>query len=139
VNIKPNGSIELIETQAHERYFRRWMLRLPDEAFKRICEALNKYIDEKGNGEIITTSWVPGADWTNTPYEPIYDAVGQSWESARFFFGLIVWQLMMSRSEYWAFGRYPRHEGDIIGLTYFRVQFNGTNRFGLPGSLRCQI
>jgi len=28
---------------------------------------------------------------------------------------------MNEHSEPWSFGRYPRKEGDIIGLTYFRV------------------
>ena len=66
--------------------------------------------------------WIPGADWTDTPYEPIYYAVGESWEMARFFFGLIVWNVFLSRPETWSFGRYPRNPGETIGMTYFRVE-----------------
>jgi hypothetical protein len=48
VKIRPNGSIELIETQPHEKYFRQWRLRLPDEAFERICELLTSTSMKKG-------------------------------------------------------------------------------------------
>jgi hypothetical protein len=90
--------------------------------FRRIVDTLNEHINTTGRGEIITTSWIPGADWTETPYEPIFFAAGQDWQSARFFYGLIVWQVMMNeRQEAWSFGRYPKSPGEIIGLTYFRV------------------
>jgi hypothetical protein len=121
VKITDGGSVEPITTQAHEADFYRWMRDLAPEDFDRIKDALNEYINTTGRGEVITTSWIPGADWTDTPYQPIYEAVGQNWDSARFFFGLIVWNVMMDRPEPWSFGRYPRNEGDIIGLTYFRV------------------
>jgi len=47
--------------------------------------------------------------------------VGEDWEMDRFFYGLIVWNVMMNRSETWSFGRYPKNDGDVIGMTYFRV------------------
>lgn len=100
------------------------MRRLPAGDFQTITNALNHYIDTAGHGEIITTSWIPGKDWSGGPYNPVYEAVGQDWNMARFFFGLIVWNVMMSRPEPWSFGRYPKREGDIIGLTYFRVEFS---------------
>jgi hypothetical protein len=122
--IKDNGTVERISKQPHERQFRQWMRNLAPADFQRSKDALNEYINTTGRGEIITTSWIPGSDWTGTPYQPIYEAVGEDWEMARFFFGLIVWNVMMDRPEPWSFGRYPRHEGEIIGLTYFRVSLN---------------
>jgi hypothetical protein len=80
---------------------------------------MNMLVAIKDNGRVepITRH----ADWTDTPFEPIYVAVGEDWEMARFFYGLIVWNVMMNRSETWSFGRYPKNDGDVIGMTYFRV------------------
>jgi len=39
---------------------------------------------------------------------------------------------MMNRLEAWSFGRYPRHEGETIGLTYFRVTLPPLERAGVP-------
>ena len=122
VAIKDNGTVEPITSQTHESEFRQWSRNLPSADFQNICVALNEYVDTQGRGEIATSSWIPGADWTGTPYEPIYHAVGDSWEMARFFFGLIVWNVFLNRSETWSFGRYPRNPGETIGMTYFRVE-----------------
>jgi len=51
----------------------------------------------------------------------------KNWQSARFFYGLIVWRVMMDRPEVWSFGRYPKNPGEIIGLTYFRVHLPAAN------------
>jgi len=124
VTIKNDGSIEPITTQAREDHFRQWMRHLPSVQFDRICVALNEHVEQQGKREIVTSSWIPGSDWNGTAYLPIYQAVGEDEDMARFFFGLIVWRVMMDRPETWTFGRYPRKEGDVIGLTYFRVDLN---------------
>jgi len=124
VTIKNDGSVEPITTQARDEHFRQWMRQLPAAQFERISVALNEHIEQQGQGEIVTSSWIPGSDWSGTPYQPIRDAVGDDEDLARFFFGLIVWRVMMDRPETWAFGRYPQMEGDTIGLTYFSVQLN---------------
>jgi hypothetical protein len=46
---------------------------------------------------------------------------------ARFFFGLIVWNVVNDRPEVWSFGRYPRTPGEIIGLSYFRLNLPAAN------------
>jgi hypothetical protein len=121
VRITEGGLLEPITAQVHDRNFRQWMRQMTPDDFQRVTDALNEHINTTGRGEIITTSWIPGSDWTDTPYEPIYFAAGEDWQSARFFFGLIVWRVMMDRPEIWSFGRYPRNPGEIIGLTYFRL------------------
>jgi hypothetical protein len=122
VAIKENGRVEEIRRQPHEFEFNQWMRRLAPADFQRICDALNEYIETQGGVQIITSSWIPGSDWTGTPFEPICVAVGGDRELARFFYGLIVWNVMMNRSETWSFGRYPKNNGDVIGMTYFRVE-----------------
>ena len=32
---------------------------------------VNELIDESG-GEVATAGWLPGSDWTGTPFAPIY-------------------------------------------------------------------
>jgi hypothetical protein len=122
LKIQGNSEPVKVTKQIHLGLYRQWKQRLSLEDHRRINDALNEYTNKTGRGEIITTSWIPGTDWTGTAYYPIYEAVGQDWEMARFFFGLLVWNFMMTeRPDFWSFGRYPRKEGEIIGLTYFRV------------------
>jgi hypothetical protein len=116
-----NGGPVAVTKQAHAWWFRQWKRLLDPADFQRIKDALNHHINTVGGSEIITSSWIPGANWDGTPYEPIWEAV-MGWNLARFFFGLIVWNVVMNRPERWSFGRYPKKIGDIIGLTYFRVR-----------------
>jgi hypothetical protein len=122
VKVRENGKVEPITVQVHDQRFRQWKMHLAPADFQQICDALNEYTDNQGHGEIVTSSWIPGADWALTPYQPIYEAMGQDREMARFFFGLIVWNVFLKRTETWSFGRYPKHEGEVIGMTYFRVE-----------------
>ena len=85
---------------------------------------MNEHINSEGHGEIVTSGWVKGAEWTQTPYETIYESVGRDWEATRFFLGLIVWRVMMDRPDTWVLERYPRQMNDVIDLTYFRVSTN---------------
>ena len=121
IALKENGTLKYITRQPHESEFRQWRRSLTPVDFENICAALNGYVDTQGRGEIATSSWIPGADWTGTPYEPIYHAVDDSWELARFFFGMIVWHVFLNRPETWSFGRYPRNPNETIGLTYFKL------------------
>src|SRR5580700_5984328 len=121
VKIRGNGSLEAITTQAHEPVLRNWTQGLPPTALQDVCEAVNEHINCEGRGEIVTSGWMKGAEWTQPPYQPIYESVGRDWEAARLFLGLIVWRVMMDRPETWVLERYPRQMYDISDLTYFRV------------------
>ena len=53
----------------HRHDFDRWRRGLSDSEYKAIVDELNSRI----NGtEIQTSSWMPGADWAGTVFEPIY-------------------------------------------------------------------
>jgi hypothetical protein len=108
----------------HKTDFRRWRRKLSDDAYELIRKELNRHIDEEGRGEIVTSSWVPGSDWTGTVYQPIYEACGEDPEAAALFFGLILWVVMMERPEAYGFGRYELNQIPIRGLTYFRVDWH---------------
>jgi hypothetical protein len=125
VTIQADGKIEPVTTQTHDRQYRNLTQVLSPTEFQDICDALNEYINRHERwDEIVTASWIPVANWIHAPYRSIYEAVGRDWERACFFFGLIVWRVMMDRAETWAFGCCPRKMDEVIGLTYFRVSVN---------------
>lgn len=97
-----------------------YMSRMTPAEIGAIRNALNAKI----NGtEIQTSSWMPGADWTGTPYQPIYEkAARYNEELAAKCFGLIVWDVFMRRPERWTSGRFEKDGEPIGGRTYFRVQ-----------------
>jgi len=84
-----------------------------------------KVLDPK---PVITMSWVPGADWTNTPYEPVYNAISQRFapdiatEYAAKFLGLLFMDVAIHRPERWGFGHYELAGKPIKGRTYFLLQ-----------------
>lgn len=94
--------------------------RLSEDEFQAIVFELNNRIDSK---QILTSSWIPGSDWTGTVFEPIYSkACNCLVEEAGKFFGLILWVVMMDRPEKWAYGHYEKNNVPIQGLTYFLVE-----------------
>ncbi len=95
--------------------------RLSDAEFDRMVERINELIDE-GGAEVATAGWLPGSDWTGTPFVPIYTkgAPGDFQQSA-LFFGQLVWYTVMKRPERWASGRYQLDDKDIGSRTYFRL------------------
>ena len=49
--------------------FERWRGRLSEEQYDAICAELRRMID---GSAIHTAGWMPGTDWTGTPWEPIF-------------------------------------------------------------------
>jgi hypothetical protein len=86
-----------------------------------MVDRINDLIDGAG-GEIATAGWLPGSDWTGTPFWPIYERAARlDPERAGLFFGQLVWYTVMNRPEQWASGRYQKDGVDIGSRTYFRV------------------
>jgi hypothetical protein len=113
--------MEPVTSQVHESVFCKWTQALPPTTLQDIRDTLNEFIND---GDILTSWKIRGEDWTQTPYQLIYESVGRDWEAARFFLGLIIWRVMMDRPETWVLKRYPRRMYDVIDLTYFRVSIN---------------
>src|SRR5258708_2569265 len=79
--------------------------RLTNTEIQAIKEAINKHIDDSGT-EVQPAGWIPGDDWTGTPYDPIYSkACGKNPEVSAQLFGIIVWVVIMERSERWSSGK----------------------------------
>ncbi len=105
----------------YERDFEIIRARLSDEEFQSMVDRINQLVDEAG-AEIATAGWLPGSDWTGTPFEPIYTKGARSdFDRAAKFFGQLVWFTVMNRQEPWGSGRYQVDGRDIGSRTYFRL------------------
>jgi len=103
----------------HEQEYRTWLGRMTAEEIETIRAEIERRIDGK---EIDTSSWIPGNDWSGTPFMPIYEkACLLNEEQAAMCFGLMLWETLMEREEWWGFGRYSLGGVDIGGMTYFRI------------------
>ena len=97
--------------------------RMSADDFDAICAKLNSMIDrdlEKGR-DIQTAGWMPGKDWTGTPFQPIYEKSARRNQGlAARIFGLIVWKVFMDREETWLTGRFEKDGKPIRSRTYFQ-------------------
>lgn len=95
--------------------------RLSAAEFDAIVVRINKLIDDAG-GKIATAGWLPGDDWTGTPFQAIHEKAAKSnYDLSAKFFGLLVWYTVMERDETWASGKYQVDGRDIGSRTYFQV------------------
>jgi hypothetical protein len=95
--------------------------RLTDAEFDQMIARINELINESG-AEIATAGWLPGSDWTGTPFDPIHTKVARGdFQRSALFFGQLVWYAVMNRPEKWASGRYDVDGRDIGSRTYFRL------------------
>ena len=111
---------EQITTVPHEDEFKKWISRLSPVEMHAIKRDLNRRLNRE---KIVTSSWIPGHNWSGTPYLPIWDkACMRNPDAAAKCFGLILWEVVMEHPEAWAFGRYSRKNIPIEGMTYFRIK-----------------
>lgn len=99
--------------------FNAWLSNLVDSDYDAVVDAINEYVDGVPPDKPFVSSFIPGSDWTGTVYQPLYIACGQSEEQSGWFFGLIVWKVMIDREEDWMF-KLADKEDDILGTTYWR-------------------
>ena len=105
-----------VEKMPHKSEFNSWMKKLSPVDYGKIVSELEKKI---GANDVNTSSWIPGSKWEGTVYEPIYHACADNKEEAGKFFGLILFDLLMKRTDVWGFGKYENHGVTIKGTTYF--------------------
>jgi hypothetical protein len=110
---------ENVTTIPHSAKWAAWRSRLSDAQWSAIRDELNRRI---GEGEIHTSGWIPGADWSGTPFHAIYqDACLGNAMAAGLCFGIAVWVVLMEHPQKWSFGRYQLDNIPIRSMTYFRV------------------
>lgn len=110
---------EYIDYIPHRKDFDVWRSRLSQDEYSAIVQELNSRID---GDEIVTSSWLPGSDWSGTVFEPIYEKACQmNEEAAAKFFGLLLWEVVLNHPDVWSFGRYEKDGVPIEGMTYFKL------------------
>ena len=109
-----------ITNMPHKKDFDTWRGHLSDVDYQKVMSELSNVLDR---GEVHVSSFIPGSDWTDTVYEPIYHACDDDDELAAFFFGLLVWQAVQNHPADWSFQKYNDQRGyDIKGMVYFRIE-----------------
>lgn len=110
-----------INEMPHLVRYRTWCQKL-DQVDSRADQRIHDELDERfDRREVDTSIWIPSSDWTDTPYQDLYEACGRDPEATDLFFGLLVWQVVMDRADSWSFGRYEKNGIPIRGMTYFRI------------------
>jgi hypothetical protein len=103
----------------HAKEFDAWTAKLTAEQKDTIKRELRQRID---GGEVHTSSWIPGENWENSPFQPIHDvACSKNRSAAAKCFGLFVWQVVIDHPGRWAFGRFEKNGIPIEGMTYFQI------------------
>lgn len=112
-----------IDYLPHKQEFDICRTRLADAAYHAVENELNRRIDAVAENPqpVLTSSWLPGPDWTGTVYEPLYHAASNDQSRSGMFFGQILWQVMRERREDWAFLKADPFDLGIQGTHYFRI------------------
>jgi hypothetical protein len=103
----------------HKKSFNLWRRNLSNGNYDIVIESIRKYIDAVPKDKPFVSSYIPGPDWTNTPYQPLYIACNRNQEHSGWFFGLIVWQVIIDHPDNWLFKPSDKDD-DILGTTYWR-------------------
>jgi hypothetical protein len=70
---------------------------------------------------IETASWIPGSDWRNTPYQPIYEKGARlNPDLAALMFGLIVWEAFERHEDDWYTERFSMGYEEGRFRVYFK-------------------
>lgn len=103
----------------HRAAFAAWYSKMSHHELAAIRSRLDSMIE---GDEIHTSSWMPGTDWSGSPFLPIFEtACGSDREAAALCFSLFVWEAIMRSPDRWSFGRYSVGDVQIKGMTYFRL------------------
>ncbi|MCY9665845.1 hypothetical protein M5X11_12860 [Paenibacillus alginolyticus] len=100
----------------HYQQFETWKRRMDPEALDAIYKRLDEEIYNK---DIHYSSWVPGADWNNTVFLPIYEIMCGDEVKSRKFFGNIFMDVFIRRAETWIFNKGEQTLYDRVPGSYY--------------------
>jgi hypothetical protein len=99
------------------RQFSMFKTHSRDKYYNQVYDALDEAAEDS-NGWLMS-SYIPGEDWTNTPYQPLYSCLGEAydyeqWDCARKFFGLFLCKVLIQRGDEWdAFPKAEKEDGTL--------------------------
>ncbi len=115
-------SDEEITNIPYPQMFDRLEKRLSPKQFEDVVAEIKQRIKNAGD-EIVTAGWLPGTDWSGTPFQPIYEiAARKNKEVAAKMFGLMVWYTIMKHPDRWGSGRFEKDGRPLSSRTYFRLR-----------------
>jgi hypothetical protein len=115
-------TFEVIKEIPHKKEYAIWKKRLTCGEYDDLVKVL---MDRISGDKILTSSWIPGSDWNGTPYQIIYEKACQgNKEHSAWFFGLILWDVMMRHPDIWSFAKSVH----VKGTTYFKVDISEERR-----------
>jgi hypothetical protein len=123
--IENNGALKECTEIPHRQVYNRYRSRLTTLEFDAIFNELTSRIT---GTSIVTAGWLPGSDWTGTPFQPLFNACDQDFDVSRKMFGIIVWIVVQTHHASWSFGRYSVNGVPIESMTYFRISSPNTAR-----------
>ena len=115
-----NGTV--VKKVWHKKFFDASKAWLSEDEYQAMVDELNRIvlqsIDELS--DIVVSSFIPGSDWGGTVWDSIYyKACAGEYDHAAQFFGLLVCQVLIDRSEQWYF---IKQESHAKGMIYFMSQ-----------------
>lgn len=110
---------------ARRKDFERWKAALVAKYGSRAQRKVNDAILERiGDAKYINSSWIASQDWDGTPLQWLWEVVGENETLGGFFFGLMVWETLITDSDTWVFFRPDNPDSDPeakkMGLYYWR-------------------
>lgn len=99
----------------HEEDYKLWTSCL---SLKQIQDIKAEILKRIGKQDVVSAGWLPGEDWSGTPFQAISEACKHNRDAAGKCFGLFVWvTLMEAMKVYWGFENVAGQHG----MRYFKV------------------
>ncbi len=123
------GAVRATQSWARPDVYDGWLSQLGQAGYQAIFAAMNQAIDGR---DVVRANYIVcrpghGDDWFDV-YKPVYQAMGQSYDLARKFIGLILWEVMWNRQEQWYYQKIDKtivNEQDLVEdvqvMEYFRA------------------
>lgn len=110
--------VGVLQRGSRGQTYKRILDKLSDQEIQDIRDALDRMI---AGDKIFTAGWMPGNDWTGTPYQAIYEKpANRSQLTSGLMFGLLVWEAFERNEEDWYTGRFELNGVEIGSRTYWR-------------------
>jgi hypothetical protein len=128
VKLTKTGHITIPHPWARPQQYSTWLNILSARDYKAIVKAMNAKIDKV---DVVRAQYLV-FEPDGTRWEPVYDAIPRVMKDRALtgkFLGLILWEVMYNRPEYWAFHKHDKtivndHNliEDIEVMEYFRAK-----------------
>lgn len=136
VKLTTQGDVRVMQPWARPELYESWLAMLPAGAYDAIVQAMNAKINRM---DVVRAQYVvcESADKWFDEYEIVWQVMNEDKKLSGQFIGLILWDVMNSREEDWAFHKVDKTVvneldmmEDIEVIEYFRVEgFSQTGRW----------